>query len=244
MQAEFFNQAAFSRIKVISKGVHSKFSEGCSIMEAIALVSGEAWTDRPRSVCPVISSFLRTWGESLPDQERTKLLLTVIGSVTGTKSTAGIEAQRAETAFNWLKTVYLKAWLTLADVPKGKTLDETKRLAEKRWDEVSMLYRTASGQMVTERGMSALTRTGMTAAILAAKAGGWDPGRDQELLHIQAICACCAKIVAKLTAKEAAAILGTNIKADASVVWAEFNMFVTNLQKDARKLVRLMAKMQ
>jgi len=244
---------AFRAVKVISRGTHSNLSKGCSVMEAVSIMSGEAFGDRPRTACPVISSFLRNWGDALPDKDRTKILLTVVAQFVDTKSTPEIEAKRSETVFSWLSGPYLRMWLNIAGVKEGLTLEATKHLAEKRWDEVSSAYRTASGQMVTERAMNAIEQSGLMAGMLASKVGGWSPERDRELLVVQSICASCAKIYAKLTAKASSLIKsqdtgGNGVKlidrdAEAQKPWEEFDEFVYSLQKEARKLVRLMAKM-
>ena len=59
----------------IGSGKHNSISDGLCVMEAVAYVSGDTWTDHPSCACPVISTFLRTWNDTLPnDEERDRLL--------------------------------------------------------------------------------------------------------------------------------------------------------------------------
>ncbi len=52
-------------------GSHSPDSKFC-VMEAVAYVAGEPWSDSPECVSPVIAAFLRSWNDSMPDAERTQ----------------------------------------------------------------------------------------------------------------------------------------------------------------------------
>lgn len=58
----------------IDNGAHAGIDGGMCIMEAVAFVSGEPWSDHPECACPVIGAFLRTWNDALPDNQRTDLL--------------------------------------------------------------------------------------------------------------------------------------------------------------------------
>ena len=63
----------------LSKGAHKHEDEGACVMEAVAYVAGEPWTDRPACACPVISAFMRAWNDDLPtDADRDRLLRPLI----------------------------------------------------------------------------------------------------------------------------------------------------------------------
>ena len=70
----------------LKKGSHLPNSTFC-VMEAVAFIAGEPWSDHPECACPVIGSFLRSWNDGLPnDSERDRLLKNLIPRIVGTKN--------------------------------------------------------------------------------------------------------------------------------------------------------------
>src|SRR5438270_13695225 len=70
----------------LSRGRHDSPHAGACVMELASMLAEEPFTDRPRSVCPVIASFLRTYNDWVSDDERQGLRAcasTAIGSVAG-----------------------------------------------------------------------------------------------------------------------------------------------------------------
>jgi hypothetical protein len=98
----------------LDKGAHEENSRRMCVMEAVAYVAGEQWSDSPQCACPVISTFLRAWNDALPDDERTPLLADLIPRLVGTRSTKEIEIRRGTMAADWMIRVYTPAWLRLA----------------------------------------------------------------------------------------------------------------------------------
>jgi hypothetical protein len=98
----------------LDKGAHEENSRRMCVMEAVAYVAGEQWSDSPQCACPVISTFLRAWNDTLPDDERTPLLADLIPRIVGTRSTKEIEIRRSTMAADWLIRTYTPAWLRLA----------------------------------------------------------------------------------------------------------------------------------
>ena len=94
-------------------GGHDDLSRGMCILEAVSFVAREEWSDHPQCVCPAITSFLRSWNDGLPDDERNALLRDLIPKVVGTRSTRDVEWSRALLALDWLVRQYLPAWLRL-----------------------------------------------------------------------------------------------------------------------------------
>ena len=87
------------------------------VMEAVAYVAGEPWSDAPACACPVISAFMRAWNDGLPtDADRVRLLSPLIPRLVGSKSTPAVEERRSYLAFDWLIRVYTPTMLDL--VPK------------------------------------------------------------------------------------------------------------------------------
>ena len=83
------------------------------VMEAVAYVAGEPWSDHPSCACPVITAFLVNWNDSLPDADRTRLLAPLVPRLVGTKSSPAIEDRRSYMALDWLIRVHTPAWLDL-----------------------------------------------------------------------------------------------------------------------------------
>jgi len=98
----------------LDSGGHKNISDGMCVMEAVAYVAGEPWSDHPACACPVISTFLRSWNDALPDEQRTDLLRPMIPLMVGTRSTPSVEQRRATMAADWLVRVHTPAWLRLA----------------------------------------------------------------------------------------------------------------------------------
>jgi len=98
-------------------GAHSPDSTFC-VMEAVAFVAGEKWSDAPECACPVISAFLRSWNDSLrTDADRDRLLKPLIPKIIGTRN-KDLEERRSLMAADWLVRVHTPAWLRLAGLTK------------------------------------------------------------------------------------------------------------------------------
>jgi hypothetical protein len=116
-------EALLTKIGPLRSGGHVKNDEGAAcIMEAVAFVAGEAWSDHPACTCPVISTFLRSWNDALPDNERDALLRPLIPQLVGTKSTEATETRRALMCADWLVRVHAPMWLRLAKLDKQADL--------------------------------------------------------------------------------------------------------------------------
>src|ERR1700757_4018269 len=88
----------------LKKGAHDANNEfQMCVMEAAAYVAGEPWSDEPACACPVITAFMISWNDSLPnDAERDRLLKPLIPLVVGTRSTEAIQERRSYMALDWL----------------------------------------------------------------------------------------------------------------------------------------------
>src|SRR6185312_5136171 len=94
-------EALLSKIGPLQRGAHGSAEGGACVMEAVAFVAGEPWGDHPECACPVISTFLRSWNDALPDDERDALLRPLIPQLVNTKSTAAVETRRALMCADW-----------------------------------------------------------------------------------------------------------------------------------------------
>ena len=57
---------------ILKAGGHPEDGEFC-IMEAVAFVAGEPWSDHPACASQVIGAFMRSWNDALDDEGRQKL---------------------------------------------------------------------------------------------------------------------------------------------------------------------------
>src|SRR5690554_3909372 len=70
----------------LAAGSHYPGDEMC-VMEAVAFVAGEEWSDGPECASPVIGAFMRAWNDSLDDDDRQELKRYILRLV-GSKGTA------------------------------------------------------------------------------------------------------------------------------------------------------------
>jgi len=97
----------------LKAGEHRTADDGMCVMEATAMLAGEGMTDHPQCASPVISTFLRSWNDVLPDDDR-QTLKQYIPLLIGTAGTPDLEARRAWMCTDWLVRTYAPAWLRLA----------------------------------------------------------------------------------------------------------------------------------
>ena len=100
-------------IKTLYSGAHDPNGK-MWVMEAVAYVAREPWSDHPACVSPVIAVFARAWNDGLPDAERNSLLMPMIPKFVDTVGSAALENRRATMAADWLVRVHTPAWLRLA----------------------------------------------------------------------------------------------------------------------------------
>ena len=98
----------------LSAGSHHPDSGETCLLEAVAWIAGEPWSDHPVCVCPVLAAFGRAWNDGLGDEARNRLLLPFLTRLVGTRSTAEIQERRAFMAVDWSVRVSAPAWLRLA----------------------------------------------------------------------------------------------------------------------------------
>jgi len=113
----------------IKSGGHGESEQQFCVMEAVAYIAGEPWSDRPQCACPVIAAFLRNWNDRIrDDEERTRLLKPLIVKLVGTKATKDVERRRVVMLVDWSIRESLPAWLDLTPAlkPHADTLRALK----------------------------------------------------------------------------------------------------------------------
>lgn len=97
----------------LDRGSHNTPGDGHCVMEVVAMLAGEPFTDHPECASPVVSAFLRNWNDVLDDDTR-QTLKQHIPRLVNSKGTAAQEERRAWMALDWLVRVQTPAWLRLA----------------------------------------------------------------------------------------------------------------------------------
>jgi hypothetical protein len=93
----------------LSRGKHKSPDEGACVMELASMLSGEPFTDRPSSVCPVIGSFLRAYNDSL-DNERRQDLYRYAAKIVGTRASTAVQRARADRLATWAVEMRRRRW--------------------------------------------------------------------------------------------------------------------------------------
>jgi hypothetical protein len=165
--------ARWTKLKKLSLkvGAHSPDSTFC-VMEAVAFVAGEPWSDHPECACPIIGEFLRSWNDSLrTDADRDRLLKPLIRDLVGSKSTKEVEEKRALLCADWLIRVNTPTWLRLA----GLTVHAD---ALEALPEITAFAQTPSIRGTIEAARDAAYKA-RDAARAAAGAAAWDAVGDK-----------------------------------------------------------------
>jgi hypothetical protein len=97
----------------LAKGAHDSFARGASVMEAVAYVAGEPFSDHPQCASPVVGAFLRAWNDRLDDQTRQRLKPYVVRLV-GTAGSDKDEQRRRDMLWEWLLSTLVPTWLETA----------------------------------------------------------------------------------------------------------------------------------
>jgi hypothetical protein len=97
---------------VLKSGSHLPDGEFC-VMEAVAYVAGEKWSDSPECASPSISGFLRCWNDGMNDEDR-QMLKPFIPKLVNSRGSDDLEQRRYMLAFNWAIREMVPSWLDAA----------------------------------------------------------------------------------------------------------------------------------
>lgn len=84
----------------LERGRHRSPERGACVVELASMLAGEPFSDRPRSVCPVVAAFLRRVNDDLPDEQRQRLYPyapRIVGSAGGWRQ----RGRRRRTCIRW-----------------------------------------------------------------------------------------------------------------------------------------------
>jgi hypothetical protein len=113
----------------LSPGRHVRAEQGRCAMEWVAHLAGEAHSDRPQCVSPIVGAFARSWNDALDEATRQRLR-PYLGRMIGTAGDGGDDA-RAWRCADWLVRTGAPALLALAGLPAaGTTLRELEPIRD------------------------------------------------------------------------------------------------------------------
>jgi len=143
------------------------------IMEAVAYIAGEPWSDSPDCASPVVSAFLRSWNDDLSDADRDRLLPAAVWvpRLVGSRGDPATEERRAYLALDWLIRVHTPAWFDL--VPSLASHAEALRALP---EVVDLASAVASKDLVYAAEAAALAAAWAAAGHAARAAAGHAAG--------------------------------------------------------------------
>jgi hypothetical protein len=159
----------------LSRGKHRDPEDGTCVMELASMLAGEEFSDSPRSVCPIVAGFLRTYNDGIDDNDRDDLYRFAAEAV-GTRGGAEITAARARLCHAWLLN-HQRELLASRRLLRGRL--RPRRVGTARADD--LMIGTHAGRLaarLTRRG-----RPGAHAAALALVERMLEPELEPPCVH-------------------------------------------------------------
>jgi len=161
----------------LKQGAHEPSSQEMCVMEAVAYIANEPWSDHPQCASPVIATFMRSYNDSVSDEVR-QTLKQFIPRLIGTKGSVEIEERRSLVAADWLVRVHTPAWLRLAGLTANaealESLPEITSLAAVP----SIIPELEAATRDADAARDAAWAAAMAAAWDAARAAAWSDAWD------------------------------------------------------------------
>jgi len=190
------NWRSWLRSLKLEKGAHTDPKKGMCLLEAVAYMQGQPFSDAPKCVSPVIGAFGRSWNDSLDDDGRQRLKR-FIPIMVGTATSKADDGTRSWLATDWLVRTFTPLWLDKAGLTehasKLRALDEltstalarkvqpiiedAKEAAYAARDAAWTAARAAAGDAAGDAAWAAAGDAAGTAAGDAARAAAWTAAR-------------------------------------------------------------------
>jgi hypothetical protein len=115
------SDSAFQTVR-LRRGAHSAAERGACVVELASMLAGEPFSDRPRSVCPVIAGFLRAYNDLLPEEELEELY-PYAALVVGSASSFSARCRRTVRLREWagMRTPGRPPWRFAPVTPRDQT---------------------------------------------------------------------------------------------------------------------------
>lgn len=194
---------------VLESGGHESWEKGACVMEAVAYVAGEPFSDHPKCASKVITSFLISWNDALDDGDR-QMLKPLIPLVVGTRTTVADERTRAWMCTDWLARECAPAMLRLAGLTEhAEKLEQLGALTGAR--------EAKAAQPTLDAARKDAAAAGDAAG--AAATAAWD----------------AARAVAGAAARDAAGAAGDAARTAAGAAWAAAGAAAGAVARDAAR---------
>ena len=142
-------------------------------MEAVAWLAGEAHSDHPACVCPVLGAFVRSWNDSLDDAMRQKLKPFIPRMVS--TSTDGRSEERAWMCLDWLTRECAPAFMDLT--PALQSHGAALRVLPEITSHAGLTHARPVLKAARAAARAAAWDAARAAAGAAARAAAWDAAR-------------------------------------------------------------------
>ena len=157
----------------IAHGSHPSLEAGACVMELVAYVAGEPWSDHPQCASKVIAAFLRGWNDGMDDEDR-QMLRPFIPRLVNTAGTPAQEKTRSWMALDWYCRVSAPAWLRAAHLDaEAAAIEATAPIIDSKSAKAAQNALNAASAKARAAGAAA-----WDAAWAAAWAAAWDAARD------------------------------------------------------------------
>ena len=163
---------AFLDSLTLLHGAHEPDGQMC-VMEAVAFIAGEKWSDHPTCASKVISDFLRGWNDGMDDTDR-QMLKPYIPRLVNTAGTSAQERERSWMALDWYCRVSAPAWLRLAKLDaEAQAIEATAPITDSKSAKAAQTALNAASAKARAAWAAAWAAAG-AAARAAAGAAAWD----------------------------------------------------------------------
>ena len=132
-------------IDLLPQSAHSR-EAGVTAAEALAWMAGEAHTEAPRSICPVLLAVIRSWGHNLSQEGRNTLLRPILPLLLNTGCDTQASMNRAGILMAWTLMTNTPAWLEAGGLAKEAVL-----LRNTRPTDLFKVHKTLGGNNRTYR---------------------------------------------------------------------------------------------
>ncbi len=91
---------AMPQVTRIAKGAHASPDDGACVLELASMLAGEKFSDHPRSVCPVLGTYMRALNDRLGEEDRQPLYHWA-AELVGTRGSWKLRRRRAILCARW-----------------------------------------------------------------------------------------------------------------------------------------------
>ena len=194
---------------VLNHGGHKSPEDGACLLEVVSMFAGEAFSDKPSCVDPVLRSFGISWNDGMRTDEERAQLKQYITRLVGTNKGYAVSQKRGWMALDWLIRVHTAAWLALtpACAHHSEALKALSPItcAHDLSHAMPALDKARTGaREAWAAARAAAGAAARAAAWAAARAAAWDAAWDAAWAAARAAAGAAARAAARAAAWDAA----------------------------------------